>query len=157
MASSMFLFVTFVEAALVGINLFLFSYGYPETVQESLWGRRWIEAIQLKPKASDLLLCQPLRASRNSLHLVSKVSDPSIQQDKQSDRALGSPTSILLLRSLPFAYLLHGLAYDLWACSTSGRNAFCNAVSCHFGHFPLPASNRQTTPMINTQVVYRGI
>jgi hypothetical protein len=50
MASSMFLFVTFVEAALVGISLFLFSYGYPETVRKSLWEEGGLKLFNSNPR-----------------------------------------------------------------------------------------------------------
>jgi len=120
MASSMFLFVTFVEAALVGINLFLFSYGYPETVRNSLWEEGGLKLFNSNPRLRIYFYANHLEPPEIPYIWSQKLVILPIQQDKQSDRVLGSPTSILLLRSSLFAYLLHGLAYDLWACSTSG-------------------------------------
>jgi hypothetical protein len=50
MAISTVFFTSFIEAALVGINIFLFSYSYPEAARMVLWEEGSLKQFNSNPK-----------------------------------------------------------------------------------------------------------
>jgi len=51
MTTSKFQISTIVEAALVAINLVLFSYGYPDTLRKALWEEGGMKGFNSDPRA----------------------------------------------------------------------------------------------------------